>query len=191
MTPEATGYPWSGEAVRQFVAELREDEGAAVMRLLRRRWPLELRNLWRGRIWRRDPARRFLQDEAWPGRLQEMLAVPEPVSDEPPKEPDEWDRLLAMQQDTQADEPAKPVSLGTVCRVVEATMGAGWYYNPDRWPTWDGYAPYKAVWEAWRTIQQVRALDRLDMIRAVGVTKSGDRAASLYDATVREALGGG
>lgn len=69
-------------------------------------------------------------------------------------------------------------------------LGPGWYFNRDRWATWDGYAPYDVVWDEWRTVMQVRALDRLNLIRATATTQSAEQASAMIAADVKEATGG-
>ena len=85
-----------------------------------------------------------------------------------------------------SDAPA--VSFDTVCRHVEVTLGASWYFNPARWGTWDGFAPYAAVWDAWRTLAMSRAMLRLSLVRAISPTKAGERAGAILEADVKEAL---
>ena len=184
---EYVGRPLSAEAVRITHRDLggvkdRAGETAVLGRLMRKAFPLRWVFLWSG-----DPVRLFLRHPQRNALLAAFLTVPSEVV-EPPREPDEWDKLEAMQRVEDVGGPQ--VTLDTVCRVTEQGMGSGWYYNPERWPTWDGYAPYDVVWRAWTTIRQVRAFDRLGMMRAIGVSKAGDKAAALYDADVREALGG-
>lgn len=69
-------------------------------------------------------------------------------------------------------------------------MGAAWYFNPARWDTRDGYAPFLEVWAAWKTARMGRAMDRLNLIRAMATTHAGDRAQAMIDADTKEALGG-
>lgn len=69
-------------------------------------------------------------------------------------------------------------------------MGAGWYYCPARWKTVDGFAPYDVVWDAWRTMTMDRAMQRLDQMRAIAVTKSGEKAAAMIEHDAKEATGG-
>ena len=187
---EYVGRPLSAEAVRVALAEVTRagtDDAAgmrALERLLRKSFPLSWRWLWVG-----DPVRKWLRH---PGRNQLLtgfLTIPtEKV--EPTREPDEWDRLEAMQTVKDPNGGGQTVTLDTVCRLTELTMGAAWYWNPARWPTWDGYAPYDVVWRAWRTIQQERAFQRLNQVRAISITQAGEKAQAIYDADAREALGG-
>lgn len=180
------GRPLSGEAVRRFyrdMASTGEDQAAQdalLLRLMRKMYPLRWRNLWDG-----DPARRFVRDPLRVLKLAQLLVVP----DDRPKRPmDEWDKLEAMQRVEDPDGPK--VTLETVCGLAEVVLGAGWYHDPRRWPTVDGFAPYDEVWRAWRVIQQARAWDRMNMVRAIGITKAGDKAQAMFDSDVREALGG-
>jgi hypothetical protein len=183
------GRPLSAEAVwrtQQELFQAGKDEAAgtaALERLMRLAFPLRWRYLWVG-----DPVRKFLRHPGRNALLVGFLKIP-PEKVEPVREPDEWDRLEAMQR--VEDDPGSPkVTLAMVCRLTEAAMGAGWYWNPGRWPTWDGYAPYDVVWRAWTTMQQARAFERLNMVRAIGITRAGEKAQAIYDSDVREALGG-
>ena len=186
---EYVGRPLSAEAVRVALAEVTraatDADGMVVLeRLLRKAFPLRWRYLWIG-----DPVRRWARH---PGRnqlLKAFLTLPaEKV--EPTREPDEWDRLEAMQTVPDPSGGGQVVTLETVCRLTELTMGAAWYWNPARWDTWDGYAPYDVVWRAWRTIQQERAFQRLNLVRATTIAQAGERGQTHYDADAREALGG-
>lgn len=75
-----------------------------------------------------------------------------------------------------------------VARLVEREYGAAWWYNPARWDTLDGFAPYGAVWEAWETMRRAKALDRLNLVRAIGTSRAGERAQRLLDSDVKEAF---
>ena len=178
------GKPLSAEAVRRFQQRLAdgEPEERALAWLLRRSFPLRWSNLWRG-----DPVRQLLADPQRGVKVQEFLALP--ATKAAPQVEDEWDRLRAFNRDPVA-EPGKPVELDRVCRLTEAVLGSDWYFNPARWTTWDGYAPWDEVWRAWGTLQMRLALERLSVVRAIGITKAGDKAAALYEADKREALGG-
>lgn len=184
------GRPLSGEAVRVAHRELLEAgpdataQGAAIERLMRLAFPIAWGNLWHG-----DPVRQLMRSPFRDRLVAEFLRVP-PERVEPVREMDDWDRLEAMQTIPPEESGGPKVTLAVVCRIVEREYGAGWYYCPDRWPTADGYAPLDVVWRAWATLQMTRAFERLNMVRAIGITKSAERASALYDADVREALGG-
>jgi hypothetical protein len=182
-----TGRPLSAEAVRRFYDALtaapEAEHAALVFGLVRKVFPLS----WR-RIWWADPARKVTRSPLCNAILAGWLKVPAPAPVKT-REPDEWDKLEQAQR-VEDDPGGHRITLDTVCRLTEVVMGAGWYYNPERWATWDGYAPYEVVWDAWYTIQRARAWERLNLVRAVGITKAGERAQALYDSDVREALGG-
>lgn len=182
------GRPLSAEAVRRFLRMLADGrpEDAAIGWLLRRSFPLSWRSVL-AHLWRGDPVRKVVADPLRVMRVQAFLALPKEV--EEPVVEDEWDRLRRLQQDP-VKEPGPRVTLDRVCRITEAVFGSDWYWNPRRWPTWDGYAPYDVVWRGWETLQMTRALERLNLVRAIGITKAGDKAQGLFDADVREALGG-
>lgn len=182
-----TGRPASAEAVRRFYDALtaapEAEHDRIVFGLVRKVFPLSWRHLW----WK-DVARRVVRAPHRNAILATWFTVPSPAPVKA-REPDEWDRLEQAQR-VKDDADGARITLDTVCRLTEVVLGAGWYYNPERWPTWDGYAPYEVVWDAWYTIQRARAWDRLNLVRAIGITKAGERAQALYDSDVREALGG-
>lgn len=64
-----------------------------------------------------------------------------------------------------------------VVQQVERFYGASWYFNPQRWATLDGYAPWGVVWVAWRAMQAVQAYERLSMSRAVSLGMANGDAA--------------
>lgn len=75
-----------------------------------------------------------------------------------------------------------------IARLVEWEYGAAWWYHPGRWDTLDGFAPYGEVWRAWETMTRARALHRLNLVRAIGTSRAGDRAQRLLDSDMREAF---
>lgn len=83
------------------------------------------------------------------------------------------------------------MSFGDVARLVEWGYGAEWWWNPARWDTLDGYAPYAEVWRAWQTMGQARALERLNVVRAISTSRAGERAQRLVDTDFQEAFPGG
>lgn len=177
------GLPLSGEAVRRWLRMLQDEpEHRALEWLLRRSFPLSWRNLWRG-----DPVRLVVRDPRRAILLQQFLTIPKVI--EEPRVKDEWDLARERNLDPVREEGPR-VTLDRVCRITEAVMGPGWYWNRERWATWDGYAPYDEVWRAWETLRMTQALERLNLVRAIGITKAGDKAHGLYEADVREALGG-
>lgn len=51
-----------------------------------------------------------------------------------------------------------------------------WYFDPARWRTVDGFAPWNVCWIQWRALQSVRAMDRLSLTRAVMLANNGNDA---------------
>jgi hypothetical protein len=176
--------PLSAEAVCHAYDALRQDpeaEAAILFRLLRQAFPLRWSALWKG-----DVTRRILASPERYALLATFLKIaPDRVI--PEREQDDWDRLEAMQRGE--EEPGPEISLETICRLVEAHFGSSWYFNPDRWPTWDGYAPLDVVWRAWETLRRVRAFDRVNLVRAISMTKS-EKSQQLYSNDLAEALHG-
>jgi hypothetical protein len=80
------------------------------------------------------------------------------------------------------------VSLAVAIAQVERYFGAGWYFNPQRWPTVDGYAPWAVVWVQWRAMHALEAHERMSMRRAVRLgTWQGDGLAAELEAEARMA----
>jgi hypothetical protein len=70
-------------------------------------------------------------------------------------------------------------------------MGPGWYFNRERWATWDGYAPYDVVWRAWKTLGMARAMDRIVLTKATrDAPAPAESLMPILDALLKEALGG-
>lgn len=105
----------------------------------------------------------------------------------PDREPDEWDRLAQLNRDP-TPPPTAGVAFPAVARLVEREYGAGWWHNPARWDTLDGYAPYGAVWAAWETMRRARALERLSLIRAIAIARAGEAGQRAMDSDMREAF---
>lgn len=179
------GLPVSAEAVLRFERDRGRDEGAATLRLVRLAFPLS----WR-RLWGRDIARRVsvhpLRALLLAGFLSpEVVAVADEVVDENERR---WRELERAQQ---VDEgPGQAIPFPVICRQVELAYGARWWHDPERWGTRDGFAPYDVVWEAWKGWKQQRAWQRLDLIRAIAITRMGQAGQARIDDDVREAMGG-
>lgn len=75
-----------------------------------------------------------------------------------------------------------------IARLVEREYGAAWWFNPARWETLDGFAPYLAVWEAWETMRRARAWERLSLVRAISVARAGEAGQRAIDTDLREAF---
>ena len=55
------------------------------------------------------------------------------------------------------------VSLAVAALSVRATFGDGWYFNPDRWPTSDGYAPFAVALVEHAGVQALEMRRRLEV----------------------------
>jgi len=52
--------------------------------------------------------------------------------------------------------------------------GVGWYHHPALWGTRDGLVPFREFWGWWRAIQATRAWERLELVRAIGITQADE-----------------
>ncbi len=59
------------------------------------------------------------------------------------------------------------MSLALAAVHCERFFGADWYWNPERWGTVDGYAPWMVVLAAWSSVASISAWERLSMMRAI------------------------
>lgn len=55
------------------------------------------------------------------------------------------------------------ISLAVAALSVRATYGDGWYYNPDRWPTSDGYVPFAVALIEHSGVQALEIRRRLEV----------------------------
>lgn len=110
----------------------------------------------------------------------------------PTDDADPWAAVIAAntrEDDVNADGTRVPLELAIV--QCEAVYGAGWYYAPRRWPTADGFVPFRLMWVYWRARRSADALAALATARGISLAfgdgETGERAAR---ATALEALGG-
>jgi hypothetical protein len=80
-------------------------------------------------------------------------------------------------------------TLATALAYVEAHYGAGWYFNPARWGTADGYAPFTAVWVAHAALETVAARRQLEGFAVQGYTAAKDPRRE-HERTLRAAFPG-
>lgn len=66
-------------------------------------------------------------------------------------------------------------SLALAALTCEVRLGAAWYYNPDRWPTSDGYAPMAVVWTMYGGIMALDAGAQLAAATAARLGASTDK----------------
>jgi len=78
-------------------------------------------------------------------------------------------------------------SLAIAVQACRYAFGEGWYFNPARWPTADGYAPHAVVWVEFAGLSAVTARDELVAIAAHSIANSGKEAKRAVDKVVRRA----
>jgi hypothetical protein len=76
---------------------------------------------------------------------------------------------------------------GLIDRLVERTF-PGVYWNPARWPTADGYVPFRVFDLYAASLTAALALDRMNTAQAIGMVLAEKEAADrLWTASIREA----
>jgi hypothetical protein len=64
----------------------------------------------------------------------------------------------------------------------------GWYHDPARWPTRDGYVPWKMFYVLWNASWAMLALERVNLARAASLALgAGDKGARLIARELEEA----
>lgn len=76
-------------------------------------------------------------------------------------------------------EVARGPSLAIAALTVRAVLGESWYWNPARWATSDGYAPFAVCWLEFVGLQHVSAQRRLELADAALVPHHKDPARAL------------
>ena len=105
--------------------------------------------------------------------------------------PDEWDELIAQNTPPDPQGGGNGLSLALAALHAEHFWGAHWWFNPTRWDTPDGYVPWQVFWVYWQAIRSVRAVERLQVMRATRLAGIEDRTAfrRAMDDEVRDAEG--
>jgi hypothetical protein len=77
---------------------------------------------------------------------------------------------------------------GLIDRMVEARF-PGVYWNPTRWPTADGYIPFRVFDLYAASLATAAALDRMNLAHAIGLALVSDKTVSdrLWQAAIHEA----
>ena len=78
-------------------------------------------------------------------------------------------------------------SLALAALTCEVRMGAGWYYDPERWPTSDGYAPMAAVWTTYGGLMALDAGAQLAAATAGRLASSTDKGVDRLFKDLRKA----
>lgn len=129
-----------------------------------------------------DPVRRWVQlgtvDPALQSRvLQRLLAVPgtdtnaAAVTDEDPVEAIRRAQRRAVYG---TDDGGPRLSLALAALGVRAVYGEAWYWNPARWPTSDGYAPFGVALLEYAGLQTLDARRRLEVADGFALAHAKD-----------------
>lgn len=65
-------------------------------------------------------------------------------------------------------------SLASAAMTVRAAYGDSWYYNPERWPTADGYVPFALAWLEFVGVQSLEARRRLEVADGYAMANAKD-----------------
>lgn len=130
----------------------------------------------------RDPVRRILQlpDALRDRVIGALFRVPgsdeDRRDDENPVEQMRRAQRAAVYGAGKQNAPGP--TLATALAVVRAAYGDAWYWNPKRWPTSDGYAPFAVTWVEYLGLQTVEARRRLERADSVmlALAKDGTKA---------------
>lgn len=168
-------------AVQAAVRGTAADRALATLAVLRGAFPAPggpLRRWWRA-LRGHDPVPRILR---LPPKLQRevlaaLLALPvTPANDPPEDDPVEATRRLNRLHNAHGKRRGG-ITLARAALTCERRLGAGWLYNPARWPTTDGYAPAGIVLLTYAGLAALAAEDRLDRAAAGSVALGGTHAA--------------
>lgn len=161
------------------------EKGAALVMALRAAFP---RAPWYRR-WRPDPVRQILtlpldlQGHVLAALFKAPGSDRDRRADESPLEKMRREQRAAVHGT--ARQHGHVPTLAVALAVVRAAYGDQWYYNPDRWPTADGYAPFAVTWVEYMALQTVemrRRLERADSV-SLALAKDGAKARrSIMDA---------
>lgn len=113
--------------------------------------------------------------------LQALVTVPGSGIDESRQADDPIERARQAQRSAvfganAARGPAP--SLATAALTVRAAFGDSWYYNPQRWQTSDGYAPFALTWLEYVGLQALEARQRLTVADGYALANAKDGKAA-------------
>ena len=112
-----------------------------------------------------DPVRLILAlpVDLLPRVLKSLVTVPNTDRDVS-QELDEIEVIRRQQRRTvHGDDAQGGISLALAALSVRATYGDSWYYNPDRWPTSDGYVPFAVALIEHSGVQALEIRRRLEV----------------------------
>ena len=127
------------------------------------------------RRWIHDPVRAVLSlpKGLLAGTLDRVLAVPGHEVDAS-LDP-EAALIAAHRRLAHPVESTMGPSLALAALTCEVRLGAAWYFNPDRWPTSDGYAPMATVWTTYGGLMALDAGAQLSAANAARLAASTDK----------------
>ena len=102
-----------------------------------------------------------------PGAMQNEATV----SDDPNEALRRAQRLAVYGRE---DGPTARGSLATAALVVRSAYGDGWYWNPARWQTADGYAPFAVCLLEYAGLQALEARRRLEIADGFALSHAKD-----------------
>jgi hypothetical protein len=146
---------------------------------------LVLRSVFPRRWWHRltgDPVARILrlgqQSPELQGRvLRRLVTVPGADRDESKDTTDLYAELRAAQRRAVYGEQGArgpSLSLASAAMTVRAAYGDAWYWNPARWQTADGYAPFAVCLLEYAGLQALDARRRLEVADGFAIAHAKD-----------------
>lgn len=109
--------------------------------------------------------------------LQTLVTVPGAGRDESQVDDDPVEAIRRLQRVSvhgpDAARGPRP-SLATVALTVRHEFGEAWYWNPQRWATADGYAPFALCWIEYVGLQALAARRRLEVADGYAIANAKD-----------------
>lgn len=133
---------------------------------------------WRDRVLG-DPVRRILTlpEDVRQHVLRELVTIPGSTVDHSREADDPLAAVREAQRrmvrGTASARHGAP-SLAVASLIVRAHFGESWYYDPRRWPTSDGYAPFALVWLELAGLEALGARRRLEIADGYALPHSKD-----------------
>ena len=128
-----------------------------------------------------DPVRLIsrLPNDLLPIVLQALVTVPGSMKDESLPEESLIEQLRREQRELSYGRGGGrgQVTLATAALSVRHAFGDSWYWNPDRWPTSDGYVPFAVALTEFIGVQALEARRRLEVADGFSLSHSTDRRA--------------
>lgn len=124
-------------------------------------FPTRRRDRWCGR-----PVRLILSlpDELRSRVLRTLVTLPGSTTDQSRVDDDPLAHIReAQRRAVRGASTTGTPSLAAAALTVRAHLGESWYYNPARWSTSDGYAPFVLAWLEFAGLEAVGARRRLEI----------------------------